>query len=476
MTARPNPVAVRAIWQRFRHDDCGATIVLMALTITVLLATTGLAVDTGWWYTLQRQNQSAADAAAIAAAYERINGNTDVTNGLTPAAVKGAELNGYTGSAPVVTNPYGGEDDKIEVVLSQVQATWFASLAGLSSITLPTRAVAKVENLSQACVRVLNKTEQALSVIGSAQFRSPNCAVCSASTASNSIYVQGGQGAVLEADTLVTAGEYSTTGSTTPILNHPAQLGSNQCGDPYASVLTHSFLTTGMPVTPCLSVVSPFGGNCVHTHTGGNQRTLDLDTVVLTPNTVFQGGLIIKNQTVDLLPGTYWIADGDLALDANSVLRCSTCAVGGNGVTIILTTTQAGGVVGNITQAANALVESLNAPGSGDFQNLLLVQDSNELPAGTTFTDPGNCTESCSTFQGGAGHSLEGLFYVPKTDLTFQGTPTSANGCLLIVADTLKIIGNGQTTTLATGGCPVGGPGGVAGGITDPLKTISLVE
>ena len=71
----------------FARDQRGITAVLVALTLVALIGFTGLGVDAGWWYTIKRQNQSAADAAALSAAYEIIAGNTNVANSrLTPAA------------------------------------------------------------------------------------------------------------------------------------------------------------------------------------------------------------------------------------------------------------------------------------------------------------------------------------------------------------------------------------------------------
>jgi Flp pilus assembly protein TadG len=122
--------------RRLRRDDRGATVVLVALVTTALLAITGLSVDVGWWYTIQRQNQSAADSAAISAAYEVLAGKTDVTNNLTPAAKLAATLNGYTGTAdPDVKYPCGASclaanSAGVQVVLNQAQSSWFALLVG----------------------------------------------------------------------------------------------------------------------------------------------------------------------------------------------------------------------------------------------------------------------------------------------------------------------------------------------------------
>ncbi|MBV8738245.1 MAG: hypothetical protein JO007_13510, partial [Alphaproteobacteria bacterium] len=66
--------ASAALWltlQRWRRDERGITAVLIALTLMALIGFTGLGVETGLWYTIQRYNQSAADVAAISGAMEQ---------------------------------------------------------------------------------------------------------------------------------------------------------------------------------------------------------------------------------------------------------------------------------------------------------------------------------------------------------------------------------------------------------------------
>lgn len=69
-----------------------------------------LGAETGLWYAIKRQNQSAADAGAISAAYEIIydlaNATTPTSGNLTPVASQAAAQNSYTGATPVVTYPY----------------------------------------------------------------------------------------------------------------------------------------------------------------------------------------------------------------------------------------------------------------------------------------------------------------------------------------------------------------------------------
>ena len=469
--------------QRLWRDDRGATLVLMALTTTVLLAITGFAVDVGWWYTIQRQNQSAADAGALSAAYELLPNPTWTAAQLTPFASQAAAQNGYAGTTPAVTYPCGSppclaqNSGGIQVVLQQPQSTWFAALTGLNSVTIANRAVAKVVPLDSPCSYVLNPTaDKTLSITGSATMSSPGCSICVDSNKADSIYMQGSNNAVLNADTIITAGGIATTGQPAFNLKYPAQVGAPPCADPYASTLTHSFLTSGRPSTPCPipsqdsnTNVTTVSGSCSIAGSAISPPK-SKGTVNMSGNINITGGLDIKNETVNLAPGTYWITDGNLALDSNSTLECTACVPGGAGVTIILTTDGSPAIVGNVTQVANAVVDSLNAPGSGTYQNLLLIQDSNGLPTGTTFTTPGNCTSSCSTFQGSSGQTLNGLVYFPDSNLTFQGNPTTGNSsCLLTVANTLTLAGN--ATVLATTGCPTSGPGGVK-----KIFTVALVE
>jgi len=136
------------------------------------------------------------------------------------------------------------------------------------------------------------------------------------------------------------------------------------------------------------------------------------------------------------------------------------------GITIIFTI-RAGTTVGTITGGANTNVgnpptaPNFNAPNSGTFKGLLIVQDSNGLPAGTTWnTSP--------TLQGGPSAALNGLVYAPKADMTFNGNPAAGGaGCLIVVVNTLIMSGDSQ---LNSTGCP-------AAGVSPPtVKTVALAE
>jgi Flp pilus assembly protein TadG len=475
--------AGRLLWR----DRRGATSVIVAISTPILLATAGLGIDAGWWYTIKRQNQSAADAAAMSAAYEVAAGLTDVSKNLTPAAKQAATQNGWvnntnppTGLTPIaVTYPCcaGFAANGIEVVLQQQQSSWLANFGSLANVTISNRAVAVVSNLPPACVLALGRNpppngaqtlDQTVSEKGNATINAPDCTIVSDSSAADSFYLQGS--VTIDAATVVTPGQITSVGgSYTLNLKYPAQTGANSVPDPYAPpncttlCLTHSFLDANMPTAPaCTLTGSTWSGNCVVS--GGSVKPGQ----TLSANTQISGGLGIKNGEVDLQPGTYWITDGDLTLDHGSggILTCPTCSAGGPGVTIIMTTAQAsGGTVGTVTLFSNANL-TLNAPDSGTFAGLVLIQDSNGLPPNTTID-----TQNKTPANANATEKLSGLVYFPDTTLSFQGTPTSnlgAANCLVIVANQVQLQGN---PAMAVGGC------GSLGLNTLPFpKTITLVD
>jgi Flp pilus assembly protein TadG len=534
-SVRPR-ITLRSAIARLYRDERGVSAVMVAISLTVLIGFAALGVETGLWYAIKRQNQSAADAAAISAAYEVLAGNTNVTTNLTPAATRAATQNGYTGAAPVVTYPYSDAivSNAVAVTLRKTQGALLASLF-LPNVTIETKAVARVFPAAPGCILTLGTTGMDVGIQGSSTLSAPDCSVMAAST-DNCAINDHDQGGSITAKYLITAGQVSygqnctVFDPTSPPSNLQANLltgvASQQFTDPYGAAsgttsftnpctgtggyLSHAFLTCNIPTsgqTYCYSGTPSSGSLLV----AGGVR--------------FCNGLTIKNETVDLVPsggigsvavlttpnnytstptvtftggggsgaaatavmsgngkkvagitltspgsgytsaptvtlsggggspaataaatvsnGVIWITDGDLALQSNGVLECTTCnTTTGKGVTIIFTTTAAsGGTIGAPTMQSNPTIDNLNAPTSGTYAGLLMVQDT---VAGATYT-------TTAQFQGNPGQSLNGLIYTPNSNLSFQGNPSVTNSCLLVVANTMTLSGN---SSLATGGCP----------------------
>jgi len=447
--------------RRLFHDKRGLSAVTVAVSMPVLFGVAGLGVDTGLWYAMKRQNQSAADAAALSAAYEVIGGNTNVTTNLTPAASEAATRNNYGGTTPVVTYPYSDAivASGVKVTLSQTQNAWFSSwFPAFPKFTIANQAVAAVSNLPPACMLALNPTaNDTINVAGNPTINAPTCTIVSDSDSSSAFHVQGS--ATINAATLITPGQISHTGAAYTInLSYPAQTGANFVPDPYASTLTHAnFLTNGLSTaSPCTS--STAGGITTYTNPGSYN-----------PGCVIAGGLSIKNSTVDLSPGTYWLT-GDLNLQSGSgaTLECTTCTNGGAGVTVILTAPPGGGTVGTMSLASNAVL-NLNAPAATScsncsFAGMVLIQDSNGLPAADHLPNPDTVSA-----QANATETLSGLVYFPQAAVTFQGTPAATGPqCLVLVANTVAMQGN---PGFATSGCS-----GIGLNNLPIVKTVYLAE
>ena len=444
----PKPMS---LLRRLLRDKRGLSAVTVAVSLPVLFGVAGLGIDTGLWYTIKRQNQSAADAAALSAAYEVIAGNTDVTTNLTPAASEAATRNNYGGTTPVVTYPYSDAvvTGGVKVTLSQTQNAWFSSwFPAFSAFTIANEAVAAVSNLPPVCMIALGRNpppngtpnlNDAVNLAGNPTINAPTCTIVSDSDSSSAFHLQGS--ATINAATLITPGEISHTGAAYTInLGYPAQTGANLVPDPYASTLTHAnFLTNGLSTaSPCTS--STVGGITTYTNPGSYK-----------PGCVIAGGLSIKNSTVNLSPGTYWLT-GALNLQSGSgaVLQCTACTNGGAGVTIVLTAPPGGGTVGTMSLASNANL-NLNAPAASScsncpFAGMVLIQDSNGLPAADHLPNPDTVSAQANSTE-----TLSGLVYFPQADVTFQGGP-SATGpqCLVLVTNTLSMQGN---PGFATSGC-----------------------
>jgi hypothetical protein len=497
MIGRHNPetsmrIGLQFNGRRLLHDNRGTIMVLVAITLPVLLGFIGFGVEAGLWYTIKRHNQSASDVAALSGAFEVLATNTysDICGFAKRDAVRsGFVFASYTCPAsspactapasgkmcannPPVLGPNAGKTNYVEVILAQQQNTFFASLF-LPSVTINTRAVAAVSVLDQACLLALDPTaSNAIFVKGNPTLNMPNCSIVADSNSPNAIHFQGS--ANVTADTVVSHGGITQTGGAATItLNLPAETYAPIVPDPYASTLTHSFLVNNtnssyrMPTSgTCTLTGSTYSGNCV---ISGSTIQSAGSSITLSDRTQISGGLDINHQTINLSPGTYWITDGDLTLDTLGVLECTACnPATGAGITIILTTAKAsGGQVGTVTGKAGATVgnpptaPNFNAPGSGPFQDLLIIQDSNALPTGTTFTS------TTSQFQGGPSTVLDGLVYFPKSQMTFNGNPSvGTTGCLLVVTDTITLSGDSKVNSTGCNG-PASPP---------TVKTVALTE
>lgn len=164
------------------HHRAGVVMVLFAMILVVLIGLIGLVIDGGFLMSSHRQAQNAADAAALAAAFEKYRGRTDTDartaadsfvdqNGFVnvPALANGTSFN-----IPPSSGPFAGNNRYVEVILTvPVQSFFIQVLGGPGSNDVTARAVAGFEAVSAGeGVVVLDRTATpGLSVGGGASIR-----------------------------------------------------------------------------------------------------------------------------------------------------------------------------------------------------------------------------------------------------------------------------------------------------------------
>jgi Flp pilus assembly protein TadG len=155
----------------------GKVLVFFVLLLPILLGMLGLVLDGGMMMATHRQAQNAADAAAMACAWDVLRNPSETTGNLQTIANTFAKTNNGLSTATVTphwppsgASAYSGNNQFVEVVVSLPVTTLFAqALSGVSgSQTVQARAVAGYEAVSAGeGVAVLDPTAKpGMSVTG----------------------------------------------------------------------------------------------------------------------------------------------------------------------------------------------------------------------------------------------------------------------------------------------------------------------
>jgi hypothetical protein len=424
---------MRRAFRQLARDRAGASAAMLAAALPALIGLAGLGAETGLWYGIKGQNQSAADAAALSAAHEVANAASPGAGALLSAASEAAAQNGYMGDAPAIAYPYSDQavTNGVAVTLRQRQSSLLASLM-LPSAAIATSAVAIVQVHDHPCVLALAPAGTGLEVSNAARLDLSGCSAAADSTDTAAINIRG-QGGAIEGITLTTAGQIALSGQPANPFALPAEfmlrsqplIGAAPVPDPYADALSHEVLVAGMPGAPAPANSWNASGS-------------------IRPG-LYQGGMsFLPNAAIDLNPGIYYVVAGDFSVAAAASLTCSGCR-GGAGVTIVLTSMTAGGTPPGNVQISPGAAVTLSAPASGVFSGVLFVRDA-LAPAGTPVPNPD------SAFEGGSLMTLTGLLYLPGATVSFAGNPGAL--CTVLVAGQALVDGN---STFATSGCAAAG-------------------
>ncbi|HXV25370.1 MAG TPA: hypothetical protein VED46_14045 [Alphaproteobacteria bacterium] len=405
---------------RFWREQSGSTLALFAFALPSLLGVSAIGVEAGLWYVSKRAIQTQADAGALGGAFAKVWGRSDTE--VEAAAVKEAQRNGYAGGAsesidpntPPTYGPYAGEDDAVEVMIYRQHDTMlFAAIVPDDFLTVSTRAVAGIVPTGKACVLALDETSpQALTNSGNTTVNA-NCAIASNSTDDQAAFFTGS--ADVDVQTVWAVGDLLTQGNNV------------------------NLTTADPPITKTWPLEDPFAGTPIDIPPGACNSSTWTGVATKFPGKYCNGITVNSSAVINLMPGTYYIDQGNLQVNGGATVTCTSCAPGGEGVTFVLTSS---GSVNNIgTVQLNGTSEvTLNAPAEGAasagpggiYEGLLFYQDP-RAPTDTAYS---------AILNGGSDSSLVGGMYFPSNNVTWSGNLTGLSECIVIIAETVTLTGS----------------------------------
>ncbi len=353
--------------RRFRHDKTGAAAVLFGLVLLPVMFLLGTAIDYQRAVSAKMALQYAVDAGALAAA--RQAGSTQAQR----TRWAQTEILANLGSKASVLNPSISETEPssttYRVSATASLPTVFMKLANVSSMEIAATATASLAasgSTPNVCLLALSKVvAPGFLVNQNASITWPNCEIDVAST--------GSPAATFNAGDVFNLSKICVAGSST------LQNGGS------VAVLQTNCATASDPFAGNLPI--PTIGACI---SGGNyngSQTFSPGTYCGTFN--FNGG----GGVATFLPGTYVFSGVSWNMNTG-------WSMVGTGVTFYFADS-------SYIQINSGVSATLTAPTSGPYADILMYE-----AAGLSV--------SSFTIDGSAGHSFQGLIYLPSRNITFN--------------------------------------------------------
>lgn len=393
----------------FWKKNDGATAVVLALTLPVLVGTIGLGLDTGTWYLAKRDLQNAVDAATVASAYDLSVANPEQST-IQSTAQSEMQRNGFDASSQVIVTAHYppqsgtqiGNTQAVEIIATQPNTRFFSKLFLDTDPTIQARAAATRQPSGSACILALNpNASNALYFQGNTHINLKNCTGASNSGEQTSIHLSGSGD--VHAFSLYSAGNIDQSGSSSLTVDEPSVTYGTPINDPYSGLNVPSY--------------SGCNYNNYNTNSSGH----------IDPGVYCNGMRFRSHANIVMNPGIYIIDRGDFDANAGATIT-------GTGVTIILTSST-GSNYANVNIAGGANM-TLTAPTSGTFAGVLFFQDRDAPPA-----------LNKNKLLGGSSTTFTGALYFPSQEVQFSGNNSNNDGaCTKIVADTITFIGDSYLT------------------------------
>jgi hypothetical protein len=408
----------------------GAVVVYAAVSLTLLIGLTALAIDIGYKQDRLLHTQAAADAAALSGAadlfkYWLKNAGDDPANSARASAISIAEKNGYVDgengaivqvAIPPVSGRFAGRKGYVEVSITQQVKRFFSRLYNPEDMVLKVRAVARASYypINEGVVVLDLKGKDALNAHGGGNITIKGAPVVVNSNNSEAAITHGSASAQIRANEFRITGGYAQTGGSVFANVDGTQpptivTGRPPSADPLAYLPAPS-LTDMPPGTMTKTTIPDSGGDKLFTLTPG----------------VFSGGLSFSGKdSVTMQPGIYYMNKGGFSFNSQGSLIAK-------GVMIYNDT--AGSSSQKISITGQGVVE-MSPPTTGLYQGILVFQ----------------ARESSTPIEvtGNGQFKIGGTFYAANALVKISGNGDAYIGSQYI-SRYLDVGGNGTLTIDAT--------------------------
>jgi Flp pilus assembly protein TadG len=427
---------MRKLFKKLWNDKRGNALIIFGASLPMLMGAVGLASDTIQWALWKRELQRAADSAAIAGVYAKVQG-ASYSDGVTVDLARNNDIAGITVSKNVSSAPntgaYTADVNAVRVSLSAQQQLSFSSMFMTSAPTITATATATIVPSGEYCVvSLINTASTGISVGGTTDV-DLGCGMITNSTSMDAAIAFGSSS--VDASPIAAVGGIDATdnwGDDTVLL--PFTMAQ---ADPFANV---------NPPTP---------SGCSNFPNNNPNDVINYSNATAYP--AHAAGQVVCYKSDMDIKGDVTLGSATYVLDAASLKMTNTGAkLTCSGCTIVLTSSTATTDPSSIgTVDLSGGTANLSSPTSGTYKGISIYQDRRATSTQT------------NKIAGNSGASYEGAFYFPKQALEFTGTSSSTFQCVQMVAWTVKFIG----TSNVVNNCPTGG-----GGQSFAGQSVRLVE
>jgi Flp pilus assembly protein TadG len=427
----------------------GVSAFVTVIALVPLIGVVSLGAEAGSWYVTKQHAQNAADAAAYAGALSvactlapSCNDTQDYVYRGKEFAAQNAFCNAGGASYPggacsslgtnvsqsvamdrgtwaggSWTSSASGND--VKAAVSQTQPAYLAAVLGLTTVTIPAQAVARVQKVAKPCVLSLSDP---VKFGGSTNVTSSSCGIQSNNTSSSAVSFTGN-------GNTVTVKPLSVAGGCT----------NNATGSPCASVNTHD----SPVIDPLSGLNSAMSSLTTANFVNGDCKNKPISS---TPTTYSSGKCYNTSLPSGALNGVYFLS-GNITISGSANISGTATLIFLPGSTLKIN--------GNptIDIAAPSSVSSTQVPSAlssvTSLMSGLLIYD----PEGASWSTAG-CGNSGVKLSGSSTSYFSGITYVPYCDVTFTGNNTASepsSGCTELIAKGVTFTGSSY---FDNSGCP----------------------